>query len=243
MLFGCVLGSTLAAMWVSRRLPEHHLNSESRDAVKLGLGVIATLTALVLGLLVSATKGTYDVQSGMVKDLAADLAQLDRLLERYGPEAGEARARLRVLGEAVHEQFWPRDGEPVEFTGGPSKSAGEAVFEAIAALEPRSEPQRLLKSRSQEILLGLGHMRQRLAANSERSIPAPLLVALGFWLAVLFAGFGMLAPRNPTTFVVLVVCILSVSGALFLVMELDRPFQGLIRVSDTPLRSALSHMG
>jgi hypothetical protein len=242
-MFGCVLASTLAASWIARRLPEHHISGDSRDVVKLGLGVIGTLTALVLGLLVSATKGTYDAQSGTVKEVAADLAALDRVMARYGPETGDARARLRVLAQAVHDQFWPRAGSPIEFTGGQSREAGEGLFEAVAALDPRTDAQRLLKTRAQDTLVGFVRVRQRLAVNSERSIPPPLLVVLGVWQAVLFAGFGLLAPRNATTFAFLVVCVLSVSGALFLVLELDRPFDGMIRVPDTPLRSVISHLG
>jgi hypothetical protein len=243
-MFGCVLVSTLAAMAVARRLPDHHLSGESRDVVKLGLGVIATLTALVLGLLVAATKGTYDGQSGTVKEAAAQLAVLDRILARYGLDAGEARTHLRALTEAVLEQIWPHDAAAkIDFSGGPMRRAGEALFETVAALEPKSDSQRLLKSRAQEIIVGLSQLRQRLMVNSERSIPAPLLVVLGIWQATLFAGFGLLAPRNATTLAVLVICMVSVSGALFLVLELDRPFEGLVRVSETPLRSVLVHLG
>lgn len=244
LMFGCVLASTLAAMAVARRLPEHHLGGESREVVKLGLGVLGTLTALVLGLLVAATKGTYDAQSGTVKELAAQLAVLDRVLARYGPETGEARARIRSLTEVVLEQVWPRGETPtIDFSGGPSRTAGEALYEAVAALEPKTDSQRLLKSRAQETIVGMGQLRQRLVVNSDRSIPAPLLVVLGVWQATLFAGFGLLAPRNGTTITILVVCMLSVSGALFLVMELDRPFDGIVRVPDAPLRAVMSHLG
>src|SRR5262245_46651148 len=175
-MFGCVLASTLAAMLIARRLPEHHLSGESRDVVKLGLGVIGTLTALVLGLLVAATKGSYDAQNGTVKEAAANLAVLDRLLARYGPEAGEARKRLRALAQAVLDQVWPQDATapPIDFSGGPSRQAGEAFYEAVAALEPKSDSQRLLKSRAQEMTVGLAQLRQRLVVTSERSIPAPL---------------------------------------------------------------------
>jgi hypothetical protein len=243
-MFGCVLVSTLAAMSIARRLPEHHLAGESRDVVKLGLGVIGTLTALVLGLLVAATKGTYDAQSGTVKELAAQVAVLDRVLARFGPEAGEARRRLRALADAVAAQLWPPDASaPIDFSGGPSRPAGEAFYDAVGALEPRADSQRLLKSRAQEMAVVLGQLRQRLVVNSERTIPEPLLVLLGAWQAALFAGLGLLAPRNATTIAVLVVCMASVSGALFLVLELDRPFQGVVRVSDAPLRSVLSHLG
>lgn len=243
-MFVCMLAGALAAMQVARRLPDHHLSSESRDVVKLGLGVIGTLTALVLGLLVAATKGTYDSQSGTVKELAAQLAVLDRVLARYGPEAGEARAKLRALTEAVVEQVRPHESAtPIDFSGGETRKAGEAFYEAVAALESKTDSQRLLKSRAQEMTVGLGHLRQQLVVNSDRSIPAPLLVMLGVWQAALFAGFGLLSPRNATTTGALVVCMASVSGALFLVLELDRPFEGMVRVSDVPLRSVMAHLG
>lgn len=243
-MFGCVLVSTLVAMLIARRLPEHHLSGECRDVVKLGLGVIGTLSALVLGLLVAATKGTYDAQSGTVKEVAAQLAVLDRVLARYGPEAGEARTRLRALTAAVLDQMWPAGAAgPVDFSGGPSRAAGEVFFEAVEALQPKTDSQRLLKSRAEDMTVGLGQLRQRLVVNSDRTIPTPLLIVLGAWQATLFAGFGLLAPRNATAVAVLIVCMASVSGALFLVLELDRPFEGMVRVSDAPLRSVMAHQG
>ncbi|SFI85946.1 DUF4239 domain-containing protein [Nitrosomonas sp. Nm34] len=243
-MFVCLLVSTWAAMGVARRLPEHHLNKESKDVITLGLGVIGTLTALVLGLLVDATKGTYDAQSGTVKELAAEVAVLDRVLNRYGPEAGEARGRLRALADALLEQVWPQEiTTTIDFSGGPTRQTGEAFFDAVAALEPKTDSQRLLKSRAQKMAVEMGQLRQRLVVNSERSIPTPLLVVLGVWQAVLFAGLGLLATRNATTIAVLVVCMLSMSSALFLVLELDRPFDGTIRVSDTSLRAVISHLG
>jgi hypothetical protein len=243
-MFGCILVSTVTAMLIARRLPAYHLSGESRDVIKLGLGVIGTLTALVLGLLVAATKGTYDAQTGTVKELAAQVAVLDRVLAQYGPGAGEARVRLRALAQAVLDQIWPHDaGGTVDFSGRQTRQAGEAFFEAIAALEPKTDSRRLLKSRMQEMTVGLGQLRQRLVVNSERSIPTSMLVMLGVWQATLFAGFGLLAPRNATTITVLLVCIVSVSGALFLVLELDRPFEGMVRVSDAPIRAVMSHLG
>jgi hypothetical protein len=153
-------------------------------------------------------------------------------------------AKVRGVTEAALHQLWPHDGAgPGDLSGGESATAGVTLFEAVAALEPKTDAQRLLKSRALEIAVGMGHIRQQLVVNNERSIPAPFLLMLGVWQAVLFAGFGLLAPRNATTFTVLTVCMLSVSGALFLVLELDRPFAGMIRVSDTPLRSVLAHLG
>lgn len=243
-MFGCVAAGAVLAMVLARRLPAHHLASESRDVIKLGLGTIGTLTALVLGLLVAAAKDTHDTQSGTVKELAAQLAVLDRILARYGPEAGEARARLRSLTHAVREQVWATDSAgPLDFSGGPSRAAGEALYDSIAALEPKTDSQKMLKSRAQDLTVGLSHLRQRIVIGSERSIPAPLLLLLGAWQAALFAGYGLLAPRNATAIGILIVCMLSVACGLYLILELDRPFDGLIRVSDAPLRSVLAHLG
>lgn len=243
-MFACVLTSTMIAMWLARHLPERHYTSESKDVIKMGLGVIGTLTALVLGLLVSATKGTYDAQSGTIKELAAQVAMIDRVLARYGPESSEARARLRTLAQTALDQVWPKDGATaIDLSGGPSRNAGDQLFEAVAALDPKTDAQRLLKGRALDLIVGMGQLRQRLVVNSEGSLPGPLLVMLGVWQAVLFAGFGMLAPRNAVALVVLAVCMLSVAGALFLVMELDRPFDGIVRVSDAPLRLVMSHLG
>ncbi len=243
-MFGCILTGMLASMKIARHLPGHHLSDDSKEVVKLGLGVVGTLTAMVLGLLVSATKGTFDEQSGTIKDVAAQVAMVDRTLFLYGKEAEPARAQLRHLTQSILTQIWPTDKSGhVDFSGGQSRHTGEQLFEAISKLEPTTDTQRMLKSRAQDILTYMGQLRQKLVVNDERSIPPPLLIVLGVWQAVLFAGFGLLTPRNATAITVIVICMLSVSGALFIVMELDRPFSGIVRVSDAPLQVVASHLG
>jgi len=243
-MFGCILTGTLVSMMIARRLPNHHLSAESKDVVKLGLGVVGTLTAMVLGLLVSAAKGTFDAQSGTIKDLAAHAAMVDRTLSRYGKEAEPARAQLRNVTQSVLAQIWPTDRSvPIDFSGGQSRHPGDLLSEAIASLEPTNDTQRTLKSRAQDMVTYMGQLRQTLLVNDERSIPSPLLIVLGVWQAVLFAGFGLLTPRNATALSVLVICMLSVSGGIFIVMELDRPFAGVVRVSNAPLKVVASHLG
>src|SRR5262245_66175689 len=110
LVFGCALAAALVAMRVARRLPESHLSSESRDVVKLGLGVIATLTALVLGLLVASAKGTFDAQDGAVRQLATDFSLLDRYLAHYGPETKELRDLLRRIVAVSVDRLWPEAG-------------------------------------------------------------------------------------------------------------------------------------
>ena len=89
----------------------------------------------------------------------------------------------------------------------------------------------------------LAEERWLLAAENEGSVPRPFLATLVFWLTILFAGFGLFAPRHATVVVALLVCALSLSAAVFLILEMDRPFEGFVTVSPEPMRTALAHMG
>jgi hypothetical protein len=241
--FACILAGTLLGMVIQRTLPGHHLSGDSREAVKSGLALIATLTALVLGLLVATTKGTYDAQSAAVREMAANMALLDRVLEKYGSDAKPIRKLLPKVTRGVLANMWPtEDGPTAEQSLAEARAAGEAMFDQISALKPETDGQRVLQSRALELTIGLAQTRQRLLAQKESSIPVPFLVVLGFWLSVLFCSYGLLAPRNLTVSFVLIVCMLSVAGALFLVLEMDRPFDGMVRVSSAPVRDVLSRI-
>ena len=243
-MFACTLAGTVLGMLLQRVLPGHHLSGESKDSVKNGLALIATLTALVLGLLVATTKGTYDAQSAAVKELAANVALLDRALARYGPQTKECRELIPKVVRLMLEQMWPDGSEqPAQLTGGDARLVGEALFDRIAELEPKTDAQGTLKSKALEIAINLAQTRQRMLAQKESSIPTPFLLVLGFWLTILFVCYGLLAPRNLTVFLVLIVCMLSVAGAVLLVLEMDRPFEGIIRVPSAPLREVLSRLG
>ena len=241
LVFGCALAAALVAMRVARRLPESHLSSESRDVVKLGLGVIATLTALVLGLLVASAKGTYDAQDGAVRQMATDFSLLDRYLAHYGPQTKELRELLRQIVAVSIERLWPDAGpRRGDLTPGTAREAGDLFYTKLTELQPSTEAQRAVKARALDLASQLAHTRYRMYTQGDGSVPTPFLVVLGLWLVTLFAGYGLLAPRNATVVAVLVVCALSVSAALFLVLELSRPFEGVIRVSSAPLQQALA---
>jgi hypothetical protein len=176
--------------------------------------------------------------------VAANVVLLDRVLARYGPETKEARDLLPVVVGVMLEQTWPENsGQPANLTAADLRIAGEAMFDKVSALEPKTDAQRLLKPRALEIAISMAQTRQRLLAQKESSIPTPFLFVLGFWLTILFGCYGLLAPRNLTVIVILTICMLSVSGAIFLVLEMDRPFDGIMRVSSAPLRAALSRLG
>ena len=243
-VFACIFGVALFAMFFKRYLPENHLSAESKDVVKLGMGTIATLAAIVLGLLIATAKGTYDAQSGAIQEYAAKVMLLDRVLAKYGPETKEARDLLRGAVEATVNRFWPDDGvQAGNLAPGEARAAGEAMYDKIADLTPQNDGQRALKARALEATTDLAQERLRLFARHDGSLPLPFLVVLASWLVILFAGYGLLAPRNATVAAVLFVCTLSVSAAIFLLLELSTPFAGIMRVSSGPLHDALSVIG
>jgi hypothetical protein len=242
-VFACVFGSALIGMALRKVLPEHHFSSESRDVVKLGIALIATMAALVLSLLLSSAKSSFDQRNAEFAQMAANIVLLDRLLAHYGAETKPARASLHGAVETALAQVWP--DENFHPTGlNPANTAPEAILDMIQSLSPHSEGQRTLQSQALSTAITLAQQRGLLAAQaSESPIPLAFLVVLVFWLCIIFASFGLYAPGNLTVVVTLGVCALSVAGAIFLILELALPFVGVIRVSSAPLRGALAHLG
>jgi hypothetical protein len=243
-VFACIFAVALVAMFIKRLLPEHHLGAESKEVVKLGMGMMATLAALVLGLLIASAKGTYDAQGNEVKELAANVVLLDRLLAQYGPATKEARDLLRTGVEASMERIWPQGGGgSASLAPGEARAAMEAFYDKVAELTPQSDGQRALKSRALDVTTEILHERLRLFARRDGSLPLPLLIVMASWFAVLFFGYGLLAPRNATVVAVLLVCTLSIAGAVFLLLEFTTPFSGLLQIPSDPVRDALSVLG
>jgi hypothetical protein len=242
-VLGCTVLGTLLGMWLRGILPEHHLNNESRDTVKLGTGLIATMTALVLGLVTASAKSSFDTANVAVRNTAIDLLTLDRLLARYGPETREIRGTLQQVIESRIDSIWPRgSSHPVQLDPLVNAASVEGLTDRIRALAPREDSQRSLQARALDVFEGIMRARWILFAGSGSSIPKPFLTILLFWLTITFASFGLFAPRNITVIGVLFVCALSVAGAVFLIAELDGPFDGLLRVSAEPMRYALAHL-
>jgi hypothetical protein len=240
LVFSCVFGGALVGLSLRSRLPEHHLTSDSRDVVKLGIGLIGTMAALVLGLLVSSAKGSYDTQRSELTQMSANIILLNRVLVHYGPEADGARKLLKQVAIGTLHQLWPEENEAPE---APVISTGDAYFDKIQELAPRTDGERALQSQAESMSVNLGQLRWLLFEQSGSAISMPMLVVLVFWLAIIFAGFGALAPRNSTVVVTLFLCAMAVSGAIFLILELDHPFQGLIKLSSAPIRDAIAHLG
>lgn len=244
-VFVCTLGGALLGMWLRAHLPPDHLRDESRDTVRLGIGLVATLTALVLGLMTASAKSSFDTLNTSIKSMAADVITTDRLLARYGPETKDIRETLkRVVAHRIDE-IWtnePSRAAPKLAVNKESETS-EWVVDQIRALTPSTATQRTLQSRAADQAETVLRARWVVLGELGTSIPWPFLLVLVFWLTITFTSFGLQAPANATVLAVLLLCALSVAGAVFLTLEMDGPFDGLIQVSSEPVRFALTRLG
>jgi len=241
-VFACVFGGALLGMFLRTVLPQHHLSEETKDLIKLGMGLIATMTALVLGLMIATAKSSYDTQDGAVKHTAAKLLLLDRMLSNYGPETKDARELLRRTVASRLEAIWPEDRFQ-RATLGAALLTDQGIEARILQLSPQNDAQRWLQTQALRVGRDIMETRWLMIGRLSSSIPVPFLVIVVFWLTIIFGSFGLFAPRNATVFTVLFLCALSVAGSIFLILEMDEPFEGLMRISSAPIRSTLSQLG
>ena len=241
-VFAVVFGGALTGMLLRGSLPQHHLSGDSKETVKLGMALVSTMSALVLGLLVSSAKSFYDVQSAELNQVSADVVALDRLLAHYGPETKEAREALRVVVVRNLARLWPPERGQASEAPVTEKSS-EALFDEIQALSPKDDRHRSLEAQALSMTLSIGRMRWLMYEQSNATVSKTLLGVMIFWLAVVFASFGLFAPRNATAIASLFAAALAVSGAIFLILEMYMPFSGLVQISSAPLRNALAHLG
>lgn len=237
-----VFGGALLGIFLRATLPKHHFDSDSKDVVKLGMGLVGTMAALVLGLLIASAKSSYDTQNAELTEISSKVVLLDRLLAHYGPESKEARDVLHAAVVRVLEGMSSRN-QPDAFATSASSTSGEILYDKIRELSPSTDGQRSIQSQATNISLSLAQTRWLMFEQNVNSISVPLLAVLIFWLTIIFISFGLFAPPNATVIATLFVSALSVSGAIFLILEMYTPYAGLIHVSTAPLRVALAHLG
>lgn len=242
LIFVCVFAGALIGMGLRAVLPPHHRDGESRDLVKLGIGFVGTMAALLLGLLVASTKASYDTQKNEVTELSARIVFLDRVLAHYGKDADGVREQLRQGVARMLADIWPEGGAKAPQLD-PSATGAEGLFEQIEALAPATESQRFLKTQAIAVGGEIAKLRWHLFEQSGTSISPPLVMIVVSWLTIIFVGFGYCAPPNATVAATLFICALSVSSAFFLILEMDRPFGGVIHIRSDAMRAALSHLG
>jgi len=236
--FAAVFGGALIGLFVRRRLPVHHLSAETQSAVTVSVAVIGTLSALVLGLMISAANSSFSKASDEVRDSSLQVIRIDRNLRRYGPEADDARAKLREWATIKLQQLSPEKGQSPPL---PQKGIQtlESVQHALLALTSKDEEQKYLRTLCVTLSSNLIQERWLVEEHAGPNIPIPFLVLLIFWLAIVFASVGVFAPANAITIVALLLCSVAVAGGIALIEDLDDPSSGFIRFPSDPMRKAL----
>jgi hypothetical protein len=242
--FVCTFSCTVAATFIRERLPPAHLSKESQDVVRLGIGLVATMTALLLGLVTAAARSTFDTQDSTSRNSAAAVLMLDRHLARYGPETKPSRDLIRQAVAYRLDTIWSESGSGSSIARASENTPPvEEVQHQILSLSPQNDTQRWLKSEALKLSEEVVKARWRVLGAGAGAVPLPFLVVVIFWLTVTFTSFGLYAPRNATVMVVLFVAAVSVAAAVFLVLELDGPLDGVIKISSGPWRYVLANLG
>lgn len=234
-----VFGGALLGMLIGRILPEHHRSSETKSVVSVSMAVLGTMSALVLGLLISNASGTFATQSQEVTEISADMIQLDRLLRRYGPETQDARELLRRYAAAKLQDLFPAGRSPVAVDDEATAAMLEALQDRVLALAPADEARRWLQAQTLQLTGTMSQKRWLLVQQGVSTIPFAFMALMVFWLSVIFASYGLFAPRNMTAVAALVFCVVAVSGAVMMILDLQTPFEGMIHISSVPMRHAL----
>ncbi len=240
----CIFVASIAGLFLRPLFPEDHLTAETKDVVKLVIGIVGTMTGMVLGLLVASAKSSFDAQRDGVAQLAANLIVLDRALAHYGPEAQPAREGVQKSLSDMIERLWPEEqpllatpaADPVD------KIRYDDVYDRILFLEPKQDAQRTIKEVALKIVHDTTQLRWLLYSQRGNALPKAFLILMVGWLAITFASYGLFAPRHATSLAVLLLGSFVVSSAVFLILELDQPIGGIIRISSQPLRNAATQM-
>lgn len=227
-------------------LPERHLGEESRNIViSLGIGLVGAMAGLVLALLITAAQNNFLNKRSDLINTSSKIVYLDEILADYGPETNEARALLRRSVISIIDKYWPSDVSR-HIGLEPDMTNTKVLYNEIRSLVPRSDDQRSLRDKALTTTIELAQMRDLLIVEEGRSIPGAfliVLVLLVFWLTSIFFSLGIYAPPNTTLIAVLALFALLVTIAFFLIIDLNLPFEGVLRIPSTPLTEALNHIG
>ena len=240
--FALSFGGALLGMYLRNLLPEDHLREDVRDVIKLSTGLIGTMAALVLSLLIASAKGSYDTKTTQIKQITANIIQIDLELEQYGSDARNLRVMLRSAVPPLIDQIW-NEGDRARASAYSATAEGLELVKGVRQLQPGNDSKRELQTQVLNAVANLVQARLSLFTQSNNAIPTPFLSILIFWLAMIFTCFGLLVRSNRVVLVTFFVGGLSVACAIFLILEMGQPFTGLMQISSDAPRHALAPLG
>src|SRR5262245_32924155 len=179
--FVCTFGSALTATYIRDALPPAHLSKESQDVVRLGIGLVATMTALLLGLVTAAARSTFDSQDVAVRNSAAVILTLDRMLARYGPETEPTRKLIRsTVAYRLHEIWGVNVQTDKTLEVSENSPPIQDIETQILNLSPQTETQRWIKGEALKLSQEVVKARWRILNSTGGSVPTPFLVVVIF---------------------------------------------------------------
>jgi hypothetical protein len=239
----CIFCGGMVGLNLHRILPKGHLTPATQDVIKLGTGMLSVLASLVLGLLIATAKTSHDTTDQAIRSYAAELALLNEVLRDYGGEASGPRDLLRDYTQAFLRDGWPKNGEhPAVLENEKARGLLEEVRGAIRGLKPIDKAQATLQDQATAINMNLLRQRWLLIEQQGPTVQRVVLVVLVSWVSVIFVSFGLNAPRNGTVMAAFLICALAIGGSIFLILEMDRPLDGVMQVSSWPVEDALTGM-
>jgi hypothetical protein len=251
-----LLGCSTLGLRVRPLLSERHRSREVIEFVQLVVAMLVTFAALVLGLLTSSVKTSFDKVGDDLRGLAIQVIQLDRSLREWGTEAQPTRELLRAYIAAAIATTWTREPKPPGDyypTEAPTRSGSELespvtddllarIELAIRQLEAHDPMHRRLLTTCISQFERLMHTRWQILEETGSAISTPFYVVLVFWLGIVFGSFGLNAPRNGLSYTIILLGAISIASAMFVILELDTPFEGYFAVSSQPMRDALAYL-
>jgi len=240
-IFICLVVAALGCLVLSAKLPEHHRHDETYNVVRLAANIFVVMTSLVLGLLINSSKNTFEAIDRNVHAFSTDLVLLDRSLRHYGPEASDVRKRLAAYLRRGIEGTWGPGGASV-LEDRPAEALLDEVGDALMAIRPSDSARLELWREARTNFQNVVRRRWTLIEESEGTIPNSFLIMLTAWLVLIFASFGYRAPRNAVVAITMVISAFLISGSLYLILDMDVPFSGPIKISPAPLLRAEEQM-
>ena len=237
--FVLILISIGGGLFLRYKLPDDHLSGDSKDVIRLATALIGTMAAVVVALLFASTRSGYETTNGHVARLTAGVVELDQLLKEYGgQESLSMRRALRIDLASMVSAIW-RDDAPVTGTLLRPVMQEDTVLYQLRQIEPKTPVQSAIKTCALSVSSDVELTRLTLLAQPPDTLSRPFITVLVLWLCFIFASFSMSAKANPTLVVVLVVCGFTAATAIYLILELGQPFDGLLQLSNDALRHAL----
>jgi hypothetical protein len=242
-VFAIIFGGALFGMFLAKILPDQHMSDESRDAIRTIMAMLATLSAVVLGLLTGSSISSLAEKEGELRSAGVQFIMLDRTLAEYGPETAQTRTLLKKLLAERISQIWPEEDGAVSLTALSSGAGINLVQRDLFALSPLTEQQRWLRSNALETTNAIAESRWTTIEQIGSRFPWAFFVVVVSWLAVMFASFGLFAPRNAAVIAALLVAAFALAGPIFMMLEMDQPYGGLVKIPSSSLRVAVDQLG